>query len=138
MNAVVTYLTFDGNCGQAMEFYSRCLGGELMAMPFSEMPGGPPKDSPMGGRIMHARITKGGMPLLMASDSQPGMPLTFGNNFSVSIGCESAEEVDSLFAALSEGGSITMPLGDQFWGARFGMFKDKFGIHWMLNYEYPK
>jgi PhnB protein len=91
----------------------------------------------MKDRIMHARLTKGSI-VLMASDSMPGMPFVQGTNFSVSIQCESREEIDRLFAALSEGGQVAMPLDDAFWGARFGMFKDRFGIHWMLNFEFPK
>src|ERR1700759_2901925 len=131
MNGVITYLNFDGNCKAAMEFYNKALGGDLMMMPFGDMPG-----AAQGGgaatkdRVMHARITANNVPLLMASDCMPGMPFQQGNNFSVSIGCESMEEIQRLFKALGEGGTITMPLQDQFWGAHFGMLKDQFGIHW--------
>jgi PhnB protein len=138
MQGLVTYLNFDGNCKEAMEFYAKGLGGELMMMPFGDMPGGAPQPEGMKDRIMHARITKGPIPLLMASDRMPGHPINPGNNFAVSAGCESLDEIKSLFAALGEGGEVTMPLQDQFWGAHFGMLKDKFGIHWMFNYEYPK
>jgi PhnB protein len=86
---------------------------------------------------MHARLAKGAM-AIMASDTMPGMPLHQGNNFSISIQCDSQHEIDSLFAALSEGGKVTMPLQDQFWGARFGMSTDRFGIQWMFNFEHPK
>jgi PhnB protein len=132
---IVTYLTFDGNCREAMTFYQDCLGADLQLMPFSDMPGSHPPETK--DRIMHARLTKAPA-MLMASDTMPGMPLTKGNNFSVSIQCESTEEIDRLFNALAEGGRITMPLGDQFWGARFGMLTDRFDIQWMLNFEYPK
>ena len=141
MKEVVTYLKFDGQCKDAMEFYSKCLNLELQSMPFSAGPGDPAKIAAVKDRIMHSRLTKNGQPLLMASDIMPGMmPGTFqqGNNFSVSLGCESKEEVQRIFAALSEGGIVTMPLADQFWGAHFGMVRDKFGIDWMLNYDYPK
>jgi PhnB protein len=86
---------------------------------------------------MHARVTNG-LPVLMASDSMPGSPFHPAAGFSVSIMCESAEEIDRIFAALSEGAKVSMPLADQFWGARFGMLTDKFGIHWMLNFDHPK
>jgi PhnB protein len=135
MKEVVTYLTFDGNCRAAMTFYSECLGAKLELHPFSEMPGDHPAEAK--DRIMHARLNKGAT-LLMASDTMPGMPLNQGNNFSVSIQCESAQEIDRFFAALSEGGKVSMPLQDQFWGARFGMLTDRFGIQWMLNFEHPK
>lgn len=74
----------------------------------------------------------------MASDSPLGRPVHQGDNFAVSLGCEGLEEIKRVFAALSENGAVTMPLADQFWGAHFGMLKDQFGIHWMLNYEYSK
>lgn len=134
MNGIVTYLNFDGNCKRAMQFYADSLGGELMVMPFSEIPGG--AEPAAKDRIMHARISKNGQPLLMGSDTVPGMPYQQGNNFSVSVGCESLEEIKRLFGALSQNGAVTMPLQDQFWGAHFGMLKDQFGVHWMLNYDY--
>jgi len=136
MKEVVTYLNFDGNCREAMTFYAKCLGGDLTLTPLSEMPGNHPPEAK--DRIMHARVNKGSTAVLMASDAMPGMPFQQGAGFSISIMCESAHEIDSLFAALSEGGKVGMPLADQFWGARFGMLTDKFGIHWMLNFEHPK
>lgn len=87
---------------------------------------------------MHARLSKGPSALLMASDIQPGMPFQPGTNFSVSIHCESVQEIDQLFAALRENGKVSMPLQDTFWGARFGMLTDQFGIHWMFNFDHPK
>jgi len=136
MKAIVTYLNFDGNCREAMKFYQRCLGGELSIMPFSEAPGDFPKEAK--DRVMHARVTKEGTALLMASDTMPGSNFVQGTNFSISIDCQSAEETDRLFTAFSEKGKITMPLQDAFWGARFGMLRDQFGINWMFNFEKPK
>ncbi|HTW63869.1 MAG TPA: VOC family protein [Bryobacteraceae bacterium] len=135
MKEIIPYLNFDGNCREAMEFYSKCLGAELQMTPFSEMPGNPSPEAK--DRIMHARLTKGST-LFMASDGQPGMPLLQGNNVSISIQCDSLPEIEKLFGALAEKGNIRMPLQDTFWGARFGMFTDRFGIHWMLNFEHPK
>jgi PhnB protein len=136
MKALVPYLTFDGKTRDAMTFYAKCLGAELQMSPFSSNPGEVVPGTE--DRIMHASLTKGPTVTLMASDTHPGQPLTAGTNFSLSIHPESVEEIDRLFAALSENGKITMPLADAFWGARFGMFVDQFGIQWMLNYEYPK
>jgi PhnB protein len=104
-------------------------------MPFSAAPGdfkGDTKD-----RIMHARLAMGSA-VLMASDTMPEMPFTQGNNFSVSIQCDDAGQIDRIFTALSAGGTVTMPLQKTFWAPRFGMLKDKFGIGWMLNLEAPK
>lgn len=138
MKGTLTYLNFDGNCKAAMEFYARSLGGELASMPFADMPGDFGRNEAVKDRLMHSRITLKGQPVLMASDTMPGMPYQAGNNFSVMIGCESMEEIQRIFAALSESGSVIMPLQDQFWGAHFGMLKDQFGVHWMLAYERPQ
>jgi len=136
MKAIVTYLNFNGNCREAMKFYQRCLGGELSIMPFSEAPGDFPKEAK--DRVMHARVTKDGTTLLMASDTMPGSNFVQGTNFSISIDCQGAEETDRLFNAFGENGKITMPLQDAFWGARFGILRDQFGINWMFNFEKPK
>ena len=135
---VITYLSFDGNCRQAMEFYRTCLGGELYLMPFSD----PAADCPIEGkeaseRILHASLTKEAR-LLMASDTMPGWTLQRGNNFSVCLQCESLQEIEELFAALGENGNVTMPLQDTFWGARFGTLTDQFGIQWMFNFARAK
>jgi PhnB protein len=135
MKEIITYLTFDGNCRDAMKFYERCLEGELHLAPFSETPGDFPKEAK--DRIMHARLTKGPA-VLMASDTMPGMPFKQGNNFSICITCESLQELEKLFTALGDKGKVTMPLQDTFWGARFGMLTDHFGINWMFNFEKPK
>lgn len=137
MKQLNTYLTFDGNCREAMKFYADCLGGELQVMSFGDMPpqeGCPNLTPEMKERTMHAAITKGPV-LLMASDSMPGMPFKAGNNFSISIPCESMEEIQGLFASIGQNGKVTMPLQDTFWGAHFGMLTDQFGINWMFNFE---
>ena len=135
MQSLNPYLIFDGNCGEAMTFYAKCLNAELELSLYSSMPFDVPDAEK--NRILHARLSTGSM-LLMASDNRPGMPLTIGNNVSVNIGCESVAEIELLYAAFLEGGKADMPLDDTFWGARFGMLTDKFGIHWMFNFEYPK
>lgn len=136
MKAFVPYLNFDGNTREAMEFYHKCMGpgAELNIQTFGEAQG---EKGPAADRVMHAQITGGSMNL-MASDTMPGMPLIVGNNVWVTQVCESVEEIDRLFAAFVEGGQVVMPLATQFWGARFGMLTDKFGIHWMFNCELPK
>jgi PhnB protein len=132
MKNLTTYLNFDGNCRDAMKFYERCLGGELHMMPFSEGPGNVPAEAK--DRVMHARLSSGPIQL-MASDTMPGMSFKQGNNFSLCIECESQEELQRLFSALEEKGKVTMALQDTFWGARFGMVTDQFGIGWMFNFE---
>jgi PhnB protein len=74
----------------------------------------------------------------MASDLVPGIPFKPGNNFSVYVDCESGQEIEKLFAAVGKKGKVTMPLQDAFWGSRFGMVTDQFGISWMFSLEKAK
>jgi PhnB protein len=134
MKGITAYLNFDGNCREAMEFYQRCFGADLHLMPFSEFEGKCDFPPEAKDRVIHASLTNGQV-RLMASDSMPGMPLQEGNNVHLSIDCDSLEEIQRLFAALGENGKVTMPLQDMFWGAHFGMVTDRFGIHWMFNFE---
>jgi PhnB protein len=134
MKSISPYLTFDGNAKEAMTFYQQALGGDLNVMPFSAGQG---MEIPAGSenRTMHAALATG-KTTLMASDTMPGMPFERGvNNYTLNIDCDDVAEQDRLFNALSAGGKVTMPLQDTFWGARFGMLTDKFGIAWMLNCE---
>ena len=135
MKEIITYLNFDGNCRDAMKFYQRCFGGELQMVPLSKTQEGHPLEAK--DRIMHARLVNGSS-VLMASDMMHGMPFHQGNNVSVCVNCGSSEEIETYFAGVSEGGTVTMPLQDTFWGARFGMVTDHFGIHWMFNFEQAK
>lgn len=144
MATVNVYLTFDGNCEGAFNFYKSAFGGDLRNLSrFDEMPpqeGMPPLSDELKHRVMHVGLPISAETILMGSDTLPGMSpvITVGNNFSVSIGVSSKEEADKLCAALSAGGKVTMPLEVTFWGAYFGMWMDKFGINWMINYDMPK
>lgn len=135
MNGISTYLTFNGNCREAVTFYAKCLKSDLEMMPFSEAQCDTPPEAK--DRVMHARVGSGAN-TLMASDSFPGMDIQQGNNFSVCMNCDTREEIDSMFAALGENGKVTMPLQDTFWGAYFGMLTDQFGIQWMFNFDKAK
>ena len=134
MKGIDVYLNFDGNCREAMTFYADAFQGELQVMTFGETGQCAAADS---DRVMHARLSVGSA-VVMASDTMRGMPLGQGTNFFVSVDCESVEEEERFFKDLSEGGKATMPLQDTFWGARFGMLTDKFGIQWMFNFDKPK
>ena len=135
MKGTITYLNFDGDCREAMTFYGRCLGAEPTLTPFSA---GPPevlamaKDAP--DRILHAELASRPA-VLMASDTLPGMPFQQGNNFSICLDWESQAEMEKIFSALRETDQVTMPLHDAFWGGRFGMLTDQFGISWMFSFR---
>ena len=113
------YLNFDGNCEEAMRFYADCLQAEVQVRL-------------EGRRVLHAYVTKGGL-TIMGSDCPTGMAIVPGTNFYVCLECESPAEQDRVFAALGEGGTVTMPLQISHWDARFGMLTDQFGTHWMFN-----
>jgi len=135
MKGINTYLNFDGETRDAMTFYAKCLDAEISIQSFrdAKMSGPPGAED----RIIHARVSKGSA-VLMASDTMPGMVFDKGNNFWINIDCDDPAEQDRLFKALGEGGNVVMELADQFWGARFGMLTDKFGIGWMFNCELSK
>ncbi len=142
MATVNTYLTFNGNCREAFDFYKSVFGGEYLYIgTFGEMPPMEGKEIPEEGkdRIMHVTLPISKETILMGSDTGGEWSSGFreGNNFSISINAESKEEADTLFGGLSAGGQVTMPMADTFWGAYFGMFTDKFGINWMVNYDDP-
>ena len=132
------YLTFDGNCREAFEFYRSVFGGEFEA--FSTFAEGPDDmDVPDKNRddVMHVSLRVGDS-VLMGSDHGPfGQLIAVGNNFSISIVGQSREHCDEVFSKLSAGGSVTMPLQDTFWGSYYGMWTDRFGINWMVNYALP-
>jgi PhnB protein len=143
MAALNPYLNFSGNCEEAFDFYKSVFGGEFLAlMRFNEVPAeamaeGPPITGSEDKKIMHVSLPIGHGTVLMGSDRPAAMgPTTSGNNFYISINAESEDEATRLFNGLSAGGQVTMPLAKAFWNAYFGMFTDKFGIQWMVNYEY--
>lgn len=132
MKHITTYLHFNGTCRQAMQFYQRCLGGDLTLNTYPDATGTPATapDAP----IMHAQLSHGGTPQIMASDSTPQGLVTPGNNFSIAVECTSTEEIDRLFASVGASGTVRMPVSDVPWGARFGMLTDQFGVQWFFNY----
>jgi PhnB protein len=131
MKELNIYLHFNGNARQALEFYKKCFGGEIMNVRTYG-------DSPMEAteeqkdKILHAEF-KADEVYFMAADGLHEDQVKNGNHISLSVNMDSEEEQTKLFEKLSEGGKIHMPLDDTFWGARFGMLEDKFGVNWMVN-----
>ena len=134
--SVSTYLTFDGNCREAFEFYRDVFGGEFeMLSTFGESPDDSGVPEELKDAVMHVSLPVG-KSVLMGSDNTPeGPPLAVGNNFSLSVDAESREHADQLLARLSARGAVTMPMDVTFWGAYFGMCSDRFGINWMVVHE---
>lgn len=139
MAAINPYLTFNGNCEEAFNFYKSVFGGEFPYLGrFKEMPGEYKVPAEQGEKIMHVSLPIGNGTVLMGSDNSKefGEATIIGNNFSISLNADNEDEAKRLFSALSAGGKVSMPLEKTFWGALFGMFVDKFGIQWMVNYDY--
>ena len=136
MEAIVPYLNFNGNAAEALAFYAKALEGAILfQQTFGESP--MPATDDMKDKIMHATFQAGQL-TFMVSDCPPGVSVTTGSNISLSLNFTDIPSIEKTFAALSEGSTITMALQDTFWGARFGMLTDKFGINWMFNHDLAK
>lgn len=138
MPKINPYLNFDGTAEEAFHFYKSVFGGEFHGPIFrmGSVPGSEELSEEEKNRIMHIALPIGDN-MVMASDVMPsmGQTVTVGNNNYVSVFTDSKEQTDEYFAKLSDGAEIEMPMEDQFWGDYFGSLKDKYGVHWMLNYN---
>jgi PhnB protein len=128
------YLFFDGRCDEALAFYKSAVGAEVtMLMRYSQSPEpAPPGMLPPGSenKVMHASMKIGDATVMAADGCNGGSPKFDG--FSLTYNAAGEAEADRAFAALSEGGTVTMPLGKTFFAPKFGMCKDKFGVGWMV------
>lgn len=131
---IQSYLTFNGNCREAMTFYQSCLGGELKFQTIGESPLSEKMPDKMKQSILHATLTRGDL-IILASDMVPSSGLIKGNSVSLSLLCNSEEDVRACYNKLSEGGKQDHPLEVSFWGALFGDLTDKYGNHWLLSYN---
>lgn len=139
MPTLNTYLNFPGNTEEAFNFYKSVFGGEFSFIQrFKDTSEGADMPEEEREKIMHVGLPIGKGGSLMATDVVPsqGFSLKHGNNYSLCISTESEEEAEKLFNGLSDGGTIAVPLAKASWGSYFGMFNDKFGISWMINYDY--
>lgn len=136
-----TYLHFNGNCKEAMTFYADIVGGELtMLMEFNDAPDDVKKYVPAEAMnlTMHCTLVAGDLTLLASDFLNSEEAFNQGNNFAVSINTEDEEEAVAIFNGLAhEGGFVLMPFAEAFWGGKFGMLKDKYGVNWMVSLEEP-
>jgi len=141
MASINPYIHFNGNAEEAFSFYKSVFGSDFAAIiRFKDMNfEGAPNHEKEAEKIMHIALPIGKHSLLMGSDTpeQLGKHNEMETRSKISISAESKEEADSIFDKLSEGGQIEMPIGDSPWGSYFGMFRDKFGIEWMVDFD-PK
>lgn len=137
MEAIVPYLNFAGNAKEALDFYAKALGGQIL---FAQTYGESPQEVTEADRnkIMHATFKAGDLTIMASDIVDDKFPVVAGTNISLSLNFTQVADIDRVFAAMSEGSQITMPLADTFWGAKFGMLTDAFGINWMFNHDYEQ
>lgn len=141
MKKINPYLMFNGNAEEAFNFYKSVFGGEFTILQrIKETPEADKIPENEQEKIMHVALPIGEGNTLMASDNiaSRGSATVQGTNLYISITTESEEETTNLFNKLSAGGKVEAPLEKTFWGSYFGMFTDKFGIKWMVDYEYDQ
>ena len=124
------YLNFNGDARQALEFYHAVFGGELYLMTFGEL-GNP--DPAVADLVMHGQLETPAGYTLMCSDIMPEMPFVQGTTITVSLSGDDDAELRRYWDGLAEGGSVTVALEKQIWGAEFGQLTDRFGVAWMVN-----
>jgi PhnB protein len=137
------YLSFGGNTREAYAFYAKALGGKIETMmSYADLPKSPEgadpagcgdAQRPMGDGIMHACLSLPGGAMLFAGDTPPGMPFEGMKGVMLALQYDSVEQARKVFHALSEDGSVTMPLAPAFWSKIFGMLTDRFGVSWAVN-----
>ncbi|QIP16466.1 VOC family protein [Spirosoma aureum] len=132
------YLNFNGNCEEAFTFYKSVFGGEFASITrYKDAPSENPVPENEAEKIANIGYPIGQGGSLMGSDVPESYgKAIIGTNVYVPVNTESEEEATRLFNGLSVGGQVMMPLDKTFWNAYFGMFTDKFGVQWMISYDY--
>jgi PhnB protein len=126
------YLNFNGTADKAIKLYESALGAKTESIQrFGDIPGNTPAPEHKD-RVIHA-LLRLGPGIIMISDSQPGSPVTPQGPMFVCVDFDDPSDMGRRFEALSAGGKVTMPLQDTFWGAKFGILTDAYGIQWMFN-----
>ena len=136
MPDLVPYLSFDGNCADAMRFYERVLEGTIETMlriADSPMAARVPRES--WHRIMHARLALPGGAMLYAGDAMGPMPYQGMQGVSITLNYDTVAEAKKIFERLADGGKVTMAMAPTFWAKSFGMMTDRFGTAWIVNGE---
>lgn len=132
MNQLISYLTFNGNCREAMSFYKSCLGGELEFQTIGDSPMAEQMPESLKGYILHSTLRSGPV-MLMGSDMVGEQGLVKGNAISILIECQNEAEIYQLYQSLAAGGQATHPIEPSFWGALFGGLTDRYGNNWLLQ-----
>lgn len=131
---LIPYLTFNGNCEEAVKFYQQVLGGEIVILHYGDAPPNPSFSVPDNVKhlILHAELRKNGH-IIRFSDTFPNTPYNAGNNISFSLEFDTEDEVKTIFEALSAGGNVQMEPQTTFFSPLYCKFTDKFGVNWQLT-----
>ncbi|AIE85924.1 VOC family protein [Fimbriimonas ginsengisoli] len=130
----IPYLSFNGNCEEAVQFYADVLGGTIrVMMKGSEIPDSAMKCAEFDDKVMNAQIELPGGALLYAGDCPPHVPYEGIKGVNLTLNFDTVEEAESVFNRLAEGGQVFMPFGPTFWAEKFGMATDKYGVGWIVN-----
>lgn len=135
------YLNFNGNTLEVFKFYRSVFGGEFsVLMRYADLPGSDKMPAEDQDKIMHVSLPIGDNNVLMGTDllSSMNQQAIQGDQYHINISLDNEAEAQRIFEALSKGGVVIMPLNKESWSDLFGMFRDKFGIQWMINYYSPK
>lgn len=133
VKSINPYLFFSGNAADAIAFYEKALDATVVRVArFGDNPGAENMPPEAASKVMHAHLQAGGSDLML-SDGMPGATHQHGDGVFVCLQYEGRADIDRHFNALAEGGTVAEPLQDTFWGARFGLLVDRFGVHWMFN-----
>lgn len=134
MPQLCAYLSFDGNCADAMAFYAQVLGAKLEALiTYAQMPDGEPVPPEMADRVMHAYLVHPDFAVMAGDAMCNGEPYEGMKGVMLALTYPTAAEARRVFEALAEGGKVSMPLGETFWAETFGMLTDRFGTAWGIN-----
>ena len=135
MTQIHAYVGFNGRCREAMNYYKDTIGGEITLQPVEGSPMESQCPQSMKDQILHSSLTRNGTLLLMGSDMNAPGEQPKGSNIALSLSCSTEEEINRVFSMFSSEGNIIDPLKKQFWGALFGVCKDKYGVTWMMTYD---
>lgn len=134
MTQIRSYLTFNGNCREAMHFYKDCFGGELFLQTIGRSPLSSGMSDKMKDIILHAELRNDNV-VLMGSDMCSETGLIKGNSIALALECSTKREAQKLYKKLASGGNKNQPLQETYWGALFGSLTDKFGHNWIINHS---
>jgi PhnB protein len=131
------YLIFNGNCGEAMKFYEKVLGGKISSMmTYGETPAAEHVSPQKRNSIIHARLVFGDNVLMASDDGSEHFEAMKG--MSVTVNVDTPAEAERIFKDLADGAKVMMPIQETFWALRYGMLTDRFGTPWMINCEKPQ